>query len=106
MIIEDILNKIIFGIILGVSLTNYAYNKEINKKLDKLNLNISLTQNEIEENIDYNGIEIGDLVETNEEFGDKVSGFVLEFLYRGEAYPIALLDNDKSISVFWLKKVK
>ena len=100
--INDIVNKVILGIILGCVLCIYSICKGLEDKISKLNVSLNSNMKET----DYNGIKLGDFVETNQEFGDKVSGNVLEFLYRGEAYPVAILTNDRAISVFWLRKIK
>ena len=108
--INDIGNKIILVLFIGAIIgINNMFLRRIDKKLnslisiDSVSNNIYSDYKEIEINeTDCNEIKIGDSVETNEQFGDKVYGIVLEFIYRGEAYPIAILDNKKAISVFWL----
>lgn len=58
---------------------------------------------------DYNGISVGDSVETNRDYerhceSSRVTGKVMEFLTYGKEFPVAVLDSGTEISVYWLER--
>ncbi|MEK7157615.1 MAG: hypothetical protein AAB688_00890 [Patescibacteria group bacterium] len=58
---------------------------------------------------DYNGISVGDSVETNIDYerhcsSTKMIGKVIGFLTYGEEYPVAVLESGIEISVYWLER--
>lgn len=58
---------------------------------------------------DYNGISVGDLVETNRDYeryraSSKMTGKIIGFLTYGKEFPVAVLDSGTEISVYWLER--
>lgn len=58
---------------------------------------------------DYNGISVGDSVETNRDYerhceSSKVTGKVMGFLTYEKEFPVAILDSGAEISVYWLER--
>lgn len=58
---------------------------------------------------DYDGISVGDSVETNRDYEQhcacsKITGKIIGFQLYKEELPVAILDSGAEISVYWLER--